>query len=182
MVNLLKGVIFRDKDSSLWQGLMDLHTQVNEQSAILGLECIVDEVEGYAYLKQQDLPDNEIQIPRLVQRRQLSYNVSLLCVLLRKKLLESDASGESNRIVLTREQVIEMMRLYMPEMGNEVKMIDRIDSALRKIIGMGFVRILDEDRGVLEIQRIIKAFVDADWIASLDDKLTAYRDYVNEQQ
>lgn len=181
MVNLLKRVIFRDKDSGLWQGLVELHAQVNDQASILGLECIVDDVEGYAYLKQQDLSDVELQLPRLVQRRQLSYHVSLLCVLLRKKLLESDAGGESTRVVLPRDHIIEMMSLFMPDMGNEVKMIDRIESALRKIIEMGFVRVLDDERGIFEIQRILKAFVDADWIASLDEKLAAYREYINEQ-
>lgn len=182
MVTLLKGVLYRDNNPALWQSLTTLYAQVSEQGAILGLECIADENEGYAYFKQKTAGEEDPDIPRLVQRRQLSYAASLLCVLLRKKLVEADAGGDASRVILTREQIIDMTRLYMPDTTNEVKMIDQIDTALRRIIEIGFVRTLDGQKDTYEVKRILRAFVDADWISSLDGKLKEYMEYKNDSR
>lgn len=182
IINLLKGIIYRDSSPELWQSLSSLHGGLTEHAAILGLECIIDEAEGYAYFRQKNSTDDENSIPRLVPRRQLGYNTSLICILLRKKLIEADAGGEMKRVILNKEQIIDMARLYMPDTSNEAKMADRIESALKKIADMGFVRALDSNNETYEVKRIIRAFVDADWITSLDEKLKAYMEYSNEQQ
>jgi hypothetical protein len=180
LVNLLKGVIYRDSNTALWQEIEPLQSHIAAQGAILGLEFIIDEAEGYAFFKQREQEDGEPDIPRLVQRRQLSYPVSLLCVLLRKKLIEADAGGESARVIITREQVISMMRIFMPDSGNEAKVSDQIDTALRRVIELGFVRQLDTEKETFEVRRIIRAFIDAQTISSLDEKLKEYRDYAAE--
>jgi hypothetical protein len=181
MINLLKRIIYRDKDPLLWQSLPSLRPGVAEHAAVLGLECVIDEAEGYAYFRQKDAADGEKEIPRLVPRRQLSYTVSLLCILLRKKLIEADAGGETSRVILTKDQIIEMTRLYMPDTGNEAKMADRIESALKRTAEIGFVRPMDSQNETYEVKRILRAFIDADWISSLDEKLKTYMEYSNEQ-
>lgn len=180
LVNLLKGVIYRDTNPVLWQEIEPLQSHIAAQGAILGLDFIVDEAEGYAFFKQREQEEGEPEIPRLVQRRQLSYPVSLLCVLLRKKIIEADAGGESARVIITREQVISMMRIFMPDSGNEAKVSDQIDTALRRVIELGFVRQLDTEKETFEVRRIIRAFIDAQTISSLDEKLKEYRDYAAE--
>jgi hypothetical protein len=102
-------------------------------------------------------------------------------VLLRKKLVEADAGGDAGRVILSREQIIDLMRIYMPDTSNEVKMIEQIDTAMRRVIEMGFVRTLETVKETYEVRRILRAFVDADWISSLDEKLESYREYINEQ-
>ena len=182
VVNLLKGIIYRDTSPDLWQGLAELHSRVTEQASILGLDFILDENEGYAYFRQKDLTDSETDIPRLVQRRQLSYTASLLCVLLRKKLVEADSSGEISRVILTKEQIVDMVRLYMPDTGNEAKMVDRIETAIRRIVETGFLRLLDPAKSTYEVRRIIRAFVDAEMISSIDEKLESYRKHADEPE
>lgn len=182
MINLLKGIIYRDKDPLLWQSLPSLSGRIAEHAAVLGLECIIDEAEGYAYFRQKENADGEKEIPKLVPKRQLSYTVSLLCILLRKKLIEADAGGETSRVILTKDQIIEMTRLYMPDTGNEAKMADRIESALKRTAEIGFVRPMDSLNETYEVKRILRAFVDAEWISSLDEKLQTYMEYSNEQQ
>jgi hypothetical protein len=46
---------------------------------------------------QRATVDGEPELPRLVPRRQLSYPVSLLLALLRKKLVEFDAAAGCGR-------------------------------------------------------------------------------------
>lgn len=182
IVTLLKGVIYRDSSPDLWLNIGPLHPHIKAHGDILGLDFIIDEAEGYAFFRQKVQDEGDQGIPRLVQRRQLSYPVSLLCVLLRKKLIEADAGGDSNRVIITRSQVIEMMRIFMPDSGNEAKVSDQIDTALNRIREMGFVRVLETGADIYEVRRIIRAFVDAELISSLDDKLEEYRNYASESK
>jgi hypothetical protein len=95
--------------------------------------------------------------------------------LLRKKLAEFDAAGAETRLILSREQVLDMLRVFMPEGSNEARLIDQVDSHLNRIVELGFVRRLRGQEGQFEVQRILKAFVDAQWLAEFDARLAAYR-------
>lgn len=177
VIPLLKGVLYRETDPSLWNALLDLQTRVRDYIAVLGLELLVDEAEGYAFLRSRadDDLDAGPALPRLVARRPLSFPVSLLLALLRKKLAEFDASGADTRLILSREQVAELLRVFLPAGSNEAKLIDQIDTHLNKIAELGFVRRLRGQDDMIEVRRILKAFVDAQWLAEFDARLAAYR-------
>ncbi|MEW7980855.1 MAG: DUF4194 domain-containing protein [gamma proteobacterium symbiont of Phacoides pectinatus] len=177
LIQLFKGVLYRERHELLWQALLELQGAVRDYISVIGLELLLDESEGYAVLRQRDGADEEGALPRLVQRRALSYPVSLLCVLLRKRLVEQDASGGETRVIVTRQQIIEMMRLFLPEMGNEAKQMDHIGRHISKVVEYGFLSPLRGQDGEYEIRRILKALVDADWLADLDSRLEAYREY-----
>ena len=66
-------------------------------------------------------------LPRLIEKRQLSYPVTLLCVLLRKALLEADASGGDTRVILEKEKIRDMLKIFLPETSNEAKTSDKIN-------------------------------------------------------
>src|ERR1035437_3778587 len=83
----------RDDDPAFWQALLELQARVREYVAVLSLELILDEAEGYAYLRQRAAAEGEPELARLVARRQLGYAVSLMLALLRKKLAEFDAGS-----------------------------------------------------------------------------------------
>jgi hypothetical protein len=114
----------------------------------------------------------------LVVRRPLSFPVSLLLALLRKKLAEFDASGLDTRLVLTREELIELIRIFLPASSNEARLIDQLETHLNKIVELGFLRKLKSAAGQqpsFEVRRILKAFVDAQWLADFDARLAAYQ-------
>ena len=52
---------------------------------------------------------------------------SLLLVLLRKKLAELDAQGGEARLILNREQIVDLLRVFMPAVASEVRLFDRLD-------------------------------------------------------
>lgn len=177
VVNLMKGVVYRDVQEAVWQDLVLLESQVRDYVQVIGLDLIMDEAEGYAYLHQEE-PDEAVKkMPRLMQRRPLSYPVSLLCVLLRKKLVEADVGGEETRVVLTRDQMVEMMRVFLQDQPNEAKLVDRIDSHINKVAELGFLRRFQKTPHTFEVRRILKALVDASWLVDLDEKLKAYLDH-----
>jgi len=177
VIPLLKGVIYQEENPGLWGLLLKLQASVRDYVAVLGLELMLDEAEGYAFLRSRPENDGDdtTTIPRLVARRQLSYPVSLLLALLRKKLAEFDAAGSEARLILSRDEVVELVRIFLPAGSNEVKLIDQLDATLNKIANLGFIRRLRGQRQMIEVRRIIKAFVDAQWLADFDQRLSAYR-------
>ncbi len=185
IVPLLKDVLYRDDDPALWTTLLKLQSRVRDYVAVLGLALTLDEAEGYAYLKSQAAQDDDAPpLPRLVARRPLTFAVSLLLALLRKKLAEFDASGGDTRLILSREAIAGLVRVFMPVGSNEAKLIDQVETHLNKIIELGFVRRLKPQSNpsgrsaqepMYEVRRILKAFVDAQWLAEFDARLAAYQ-------
>lgn len=186
VIALLKGVLYQDDDAAAWSNLLQLQAQVRDYITVLGLELVLDEAEGYAFLRAR--PDSEDAsapaVPRLVPRRPLSFPVSLILALLRKKLAEFDASGGDTRLVLTRDELIELVRVFLPDSSNEIKLIDQIETHLNRIVELGFLRRLKTSgstransaaNAVFEVRRILKAFVDAQWLAEFDDRLAGYQ-------
>lgn len=180
VVSLLKGVIYREGDERLWGALLELQARVRDYVAVLGLDLMLDEAEGYAFLKSRpelSEEDAALKIPRLVARRPLSFPISLLLALLRKKLAEFDARGGDTRLVLARDDIIELVRVFLPDSSNEAKLIDQIETHITKIVELGFLRRLKGASGPAsyEVRRILKAFVDAQWLAEFDARLAQYQ-------
>jgi hypothetical protein len=53
IISLMKGVTDRDSDPALWQSMLDLEARVRDHVSVLGLDLILDEAEGFAYLRQK---------------------------------------------------------------------------------------------------------------------------------
>lgn len=180
VIILLKGVIYQEADAGLWSDLLNLQARVRDYVAVLGLDLVFDEAEGYAFLRsrRENEDDANPKLPRLVARRPLSFPVSLLLALLRKKLAEFDASGGDTRLVLSRDEIVELIRVFLPESSNETRLVDQIETHLNKIIELGFLRRLKPSAGqsaMFEVRRILKAFVDAQWLSDFDVRLAAYQ-------
>ena len=212
LVMLLKGVLYRDDDERLWASLLRLQARVREHAQVLLLELVLDEAEGHAFLRSASALDEDEAIaiagagaegaallPRLVARRPLSYPVSLLLALLRKRLAEFDAGGGDTRLVLSRDEIGELMRVFLTEGSNEARLRDQLDTTLNKVVELGFLRRLKPAAALsgaaaaassdasastsvsasrqarYEVRRILKAFVDAQWLADFDARLEVYR-------
>ena len=180
LTSLLKGVIYREPDERLWGELLRLQARARDYLGVLGLELVLDEAEGYAFLKSR--PDSAEEgaaprLPRLIPRRPLSFPVSLLLALLRKKLAEFDAGGAETRLVLTRENLVDLVRVFLPDSSNEAKLMDQIETHINKIVDLGFLHRMKGGSGPasFEVKRILKAFVDAQWLAEFDARLAGYR-------
>ena len=184
LINLLKSVLYRDGDEGQWAALLNLQARVRDYVAVLNLELVLDEAEGYAFLKSRPEPaddDPAPRLPRLVARRPLSFPVSLLLALLRKKLAEFDAGGGDTRLVLGRDEIVELVRVFLPDGSNEAKLIDQIETTINKVAELGFLHKLKPAGSAsagpasYEVRRILKAFVDAQWLAEFDTRLATYQ-------
>jgi Domain of unknown function (DUF4194) len=174
LIQLFKGPLYRDTHEKLWDPMLKLRAPVSDHVAVLGLQVEIDESEGYAFLRTRPVAGDTAEMPRLVARRTLSFHVSVLLALLRKRLAEFDASSADARLVLGRDQIIEMMRLFLPESSNDARLVDNIDAHINKIVELGFVRRLRGDAEQFEVRRILKAFVDGQWLNEFDARLDDY--------
>lgn len=177
LIALLKGVLYGDHSPQLWRDLLNLQSGARDHLRLLGLDLVIDEAEGYAYLRQSAAEEQDTsEAPRrLIPRRPLSYPVSLLLVLLRKRLAQHDAHGGETKLVLTREQIIEMLRVFLTQGSNEAKLEDQIERHIDRVVELGFLReIQEENTALFEVRRILRAFVNADWLAELE---STYRDH-----
>ena len=178
VTQLMKGVLHRDTHEKAWRDLLQLQAQARDYVALMGLTVTIDEAEGYAFLRSR--PDDEdpdtqrTPLPRLIPRRSLSFHVSLVVALLRKKLAEFDAGNGDTRLMLTRDQIIDMVRLFLPSSTNEARLVDQIDSYIAKVVDLGFLRSVKSGESLFEVRRILKAFVDGQWLADFDKRLGQY--------
>lgn len=179
ILKLLQGVVYYDDKQ--WQQLLSDAIPIRRHFEGIGLQLHLDEVEGYAYLTQPDDPENPTNLPRLVRRVPLTYDATLLCVLLRESLQQFDAkSPDEPRHILSSEHIQEMMRLFFAEQTDMVRLERRIDSAMRQVENIGFLKKLShENEQSYEVRRIIKAKISADTLADIRDQL---REYAQEEQ
>jgi len=180
LISLYKGVLYQDQQPELWQSLLRLTAQVRDHVGLLGLELMIDTPEGYAYLRQQEPEAGEEELPRLVQRRQLSYRASLMLALLRKRLAEQDAGSGETRLILSRAQIVDLIQVFLPDSTNEARLVDRVDADLNRIVELGFLRRLRGQEDQFEVRRILKAFVDTQWLANLEQHLAEYRAHLTD--
>lgn len=174
LIQLFKGPLYRDTHEKLWEPLLKLRAPVSDHVGVLGLIVEVDENEGYAFLRSRPTGEDEVEMPRLVARRTLPFHVSVLLALLRKRLAEFDAANSDTRLILSREQIVEMMRLFLAESTNDARLVDTIDAHINKVVELGFLRRLRGEAEQFEVRRILRAFVDGHWLSDFDRELDDY--------
>jgi len=173
---LMREVVYREVPAHepVWETLQRYRAPVADHFAAIGVDVVIDEAEGYAFLRTREPEDGEMTLPRLVRRRSLTYNVSLMLVLLRKRMVEFEASGTDAKLVLTRDQLIEMLRVFQPSSSNEARIVDQADRTIAQVSDLGFLRELRGQPGAWEVRRILKAYVDAQTLSDFAARLASY--------
>lgn len=179
MVALFKNAVYKEIDPEHWEIITSQKNKIEDYVCKIGLTLIVDEMDGYGYLKQRLYGEGDEEIPRLIPRHALSYPDSLLLVLLRKKLLEFDSTTGDQRLIITKEQIIELMSLFLKDTTNEAKLVGDIEKYIEHIEKMGFLRRLRGSEDSFEVQRILRSFVNAEWLNHFNERLDLYRCYAN---
>jgi Domain of unknown function (DUF4194) len=178
VIKLLQAPIFSD-DTQAWNMLLTYLDQVRIYCAKIGLELYLQEEDGFAYLRQPELEDEDgqlIELPRLTRRLQLNYQTTLLCVLLRERLLQSESSDlESSTCILTRGQIHELLINFLPERNNELTEQSKMDALITRVVDLGFLRRLTKlGPDYFEVRRILKAKIDADQLVIIKERLKQY--------
>lgn len=163
---LLRGPLFDDEEE-LWHKLSIYKTELIMWFEQIAVELIIDQRDGYAYLKQLELDDKGNTVG-LVQRRPLSYEVTLLCVILRKMLDEFELNDTSNRnLYITRKLLRVELETFFKEKANRMKLIKELNRYIEEVAELGYLKKLKTDTTAseddrFEVRRILKARFDED--------------------
>ncbi len=175
-VKLLQGPVYRtgNKDS-VWSVLQAWQSEIDKYFWTIGLHVFIDNADGYAFLEQRELGEEEESIPKLIQERPLTVQDSLLCVLFREALDQFDTSqNQSENLILSTSEIKDRLDTFFPEKKDQTKVYRRLDESLNRLRDLSFIREIETtntfDR-VFEIRRIIKAKINADFITDFRDKL-----------
>ena len=68
-----------------------------------------------------------------------------------------------------------MVSVFLPESSNEARVLDRLGTDIKKVVELGFLRKLKGQPDTYEVARILKAYVDAQWLEEFDARLADYR-------
>ncbi len=177
VVALLKGIVSEATHSKIWNTILENQIYIEEYVSRIGLRLIIQHQDGYAYLKQREYEDDEMEIPRLVSRRQLKYLTSLILVLLRKELIELNKGEISERNIISKAEIIEKVKPYLKDTNDEAKQKKEIETEIKRIEDIGFIRLLKNSSDRYEILPLVRGFVDAQWLENFDYKLMEYMDY-----
>lgn len=180
VIRLFQGVIYSD-DKAAWGCLIQYQRDIKQYFSGIGIEVFIQESEGFAFLKQKESDSSqEGYLPHIIERRQLSYPVTLLSVLLFEKLIEFDMKGgDSIRLIIDREEIKDSVRIFLPEGTNEAKLTDRVDTHIKKLVEIGFLRQLSTSPNKFEVRRILKAKISADGLQEIKEKLREHAKLLN---
>ncbi len=174
---LIKGIFYKSDNEKVWLEMLESSRgAISDYFSVIGLTLEVDEIEGYAYLKTMEQDEDAPQLPKLINSRELSYKVSLLCVLLRKRLVDFEMQSDSSRAVITKEEIVQNLLLFLQERLDEVKLRKEIESIIKKVEDLGFLKKLKSSEESYEIRSALKAFVNAQWLSDFEAKLQEYKE------
>ncbi len=179
VLKLLVNPLFSE-DSTHWSMLLLYQKQIQEYLEHIGLAIEVQEEDGYAYLYQPEIEDEEgtiIALPRITRRDRLTFHATLLCALLREWLDQQATQNlDTEGCFISGEQIYELMLPFLHERTDVRKVQRRVDAAINQVQDLGFLRRLgsQQNAAYFEIRRILKAKMDIEKLAEITEKLQRY--------
>jgi hypothetical protein len=175
-VRLLQGVVYSD-DAKAWDVLLRSRSSLEGYFSRLGLLLVVDESEGYAFLRQwseDELPEGWEPLPKLMRRSSLGYGPTLLAVLLRDELRRfEDEDLHNERCVVECSALFEQWRVFFSTQDDEVRQRNALSTALHKLEELGFVRKFSDSPEAWEVRRILKARLPVAELERLKDAMAS---------
>lgn len=177
-LKLLQGVIYSD-DVKSWKALHHQESKLKKYFAQIGLEFKFDTNEGYAYLSQPHDENDKYPLPRLIRREPISYEVTLLLVVLRELLDDFDADTKvtTRKCFVTHAQLKLRIQNFFKEKANQSKLFKDLDGYISKVVKWGFLRKSADgeqtiDQTQYELRRIIRAKMTVEDLEFIKNKLT----------
>jgi len=164
-IKLLKGPI-EYVEKSAWEKLIQYKVELTGFLQQLGLTLVLDEQDGYAYIKHTQTEEEDASVI-WVQRRSLTYEESVMLVLLREMMAEFEVGEATNReLIKKRREIKEYAELFFKENASRVKFLKEIDRLIDKAEENGFLDKTENhdlaDEQKFRIKKIIKAKVSSE--------------------
>lgn len=183
-IKLLQGVIYRTSITDATWNLLEMwQSEIQKYFETIGVTVFIEKNDGYAFLKQIDeseYADSAVKLPKLIQTRPMTVELSLICVVLREALDQFDVSEDSSSmLVLTQADIRDRLSTFLPDSSDQTKVYRKLDEYMNRIEELGFVKRIEKenfthenaDEKEYEIRRIIRAKIDLDFMTEFKKKL-----------
>lgn len=177
LIKLLKGPV-EYLEKSAWEQLLQYQGELTRFLQQLGLVLVLEKDDGYAYLEQLRL-DEEENVIGWVRRFQLGYEESVLLVLLRDMMAEFEIGESGSReLIKKRREIKEYAELFFKENPSRVKFIRDLDRLIDRVEELDFLERVENhdlpDEQKFRIKKIIKARVDNEILENFKQQLTEH--------
>lgn len=186
IIRLLQGPVYVD-DKNTWREILGWQSAIQEYFGKIGLELIIADQDGFARVLQPEAPeDEEHPLPRLMKKQSLSYEATLLAVMLREGLEEFDVRSEGTKFFLTQKEIKERIELFYKEQSNKSKLWRDLSRPITSLLNIGLLKLnredaVNKDNNQYEVKRIVKAFISNDKLEEIKEKLTHYVHSIQQQ-
>ena len=168
---LLKGVVYYDDDPKVWSQIRTYTVPLREYLHKIGLILYLDEGIGFAYLAEESgTDDNKNELPPITMKRQLSFSVTLLLVLLRERLEEhTSREVEYPDLRLSYDDIQDMLSVFMGEHPDARRIQSITSNAINRAVDYGFLKKLDR---YYLVRPVLRAKINIDALQSI--KISLY--------
>lgn len=179
IIKLLQGPVYAD-DKNIWRELQAWSSAIQEYFSKIGMKLEIVEQDGFALIMQPEAGDNdETPLPRLMRKQSLTYEATLLAVILREGLEEFDIKSDGTKFYLTQKEIKERIELFYKEQPNKSKLWKDLSRPITSLLNVGILKLnredaANKDNNQYEIKRIIKAFISNDKLEEIKNKLSNY--------
>ena len=171
-----------DKKDGILNDILNYQTEIQEYINTLGLHLILKEDDGFAFLKQFEI-DNDNNTIGLVSRRQVGFEISIVLVILRQLIEEFESDPTDIHVTekyITHSELIEQISFFLPEKYNKVKFLSDIDKYIKKVEELGYLKesVISLNEKKYKIHKIIKEKVTLEILNGFKEKLKEYAESI----
>lgn len=176
IVKLLRGTV--ENTDAVWTNVLNYRDEIQDYINQIGLELILKEDDGYAYLRQFEV-DAEGNTIGLVSRRKIGFETSILLVILRQIIEDFEQNPtefQSTEKQITHLELRDEIELFLPEKYNKVKFIKDLDNYIKRVLDLGYLKELKSTDGEItyKVHRIVKEKITLDTLNEFKEKLNNY--------
>lgn len=179
-IKLLQGPIFRQNaNDKLWEKLEMYESDIQAFFAILGVSVAIDKADGFAFLQQNDLNEEDDNVSRLIRQTPLTEEQSFLCILLRDELNKFDnpnnSQNKSSVLILRESELYEQFAMFFPQKTDQITARNSFKKNLSRLCDLGLLKEQNPDdtekESEYEVRRYVRAKIDSEFCEEFMRKL-----------
>lgn len=179
-VKLLQGPIFRQNaNDKLWERLETYESDVGSFFSVLGVSVVIDKADGFAFLQQNDLDEEEDKVSRLIRQTPLTEEQSFLCILLRDELNKFDnpnnSQNKSSVLILRESDLYDQFALFYSQKTDQITAKNNFKKNLNRLCELGLLKEQNQDNPEMEseyeVRRYIRAKITSEFCEEFMKKL-----------
>ena len=179
-IKLLQGPLFRQNaNDKLWEKLEMYESDIQAFFAILGVSVAIDKADGFAFLQQNDLNEEDDNVSRLIRQIPLTEEQSFLCILLRDELNKFDnpnnSQNKSSVLILRESELYEQFAMFYTSKTDLVTAKSNFKKNLNRLCELGLLKEQNPDDmekdSEYEVRRYVRAKIDSEFCEEFMRKL-----------